>query len=58
MAAVGEGRVVGAFVNFGADVVGPGRILRGNRATFRIGELDGCQSDRVRSSRPTSPARR
>jgi 2-dehydropantoate 2-reductase len=46
--AVGERRVVGAFVNFGADVVGPGRILRGNRATFRIGELDGADSDRVR----------
>jgi 2-dehydropantoate 2-reductase len=47
-AAVGAGRVVGAFVNFGADVVGPGRILRGNRATFRIGELDGAESERVR----------
>jgi 2-dehydropantoate 2-reductase len=47
-AAVGEGRVVAAFVNFGADVVGPGRILRGNRATFRIGELDGTESERVR----------
>ena len=35
VAAVGENRVVGAFVNFGADVVGPGRILRGNRATFQ-----------------------
>ncbi len=48
VAAVGASRVVGAFVNFGADVVGPGRILRGNRATFRIGELDGSDSDRVR----------
>jgi 2-dehydropantoate 2-reductase len=47
-AAVGQERVVGAFVNFGADVVGPGRILRGNRATFMIGELDGSDSDRVR----------
>ena len=47
VAAVGEERVVGAFVNFGADVVGPGRILRGNRATFRIGELDGSD-DRPR----------
>jgi 2-dehydropantoate 2-reductase len=48
VAAVGAERVVGAFVNFGADVVGPGRILRGNRATFRIGELDGSDSERVR----------
>jgi hypothetical protein len=45
--AVGADRVVGAFVNFGADVVAPGRILLGNRATFRIGELDGHQSARV-----------
>jgi 2-dehydropantoate 2-reductase len=48
-AAVGRERVVGAFVNFGADVVGPGRILRGNRAAFFIGELDGADSERVRT---------
>jgi 2-dehydropantoate 2-reductase len=47
-AAVGAERVVGAFVNFGADVVGPGRILRGNRAAFWIGELDGADTPRVR----------
>jgi 2-dehydropantoate 2-reductase len=47
-AAVGRERVVGAFVNFGADVVGPGRIMRGNRAAFWIGELDGADTDRVR----------
>jgi 2-dehydropantoate 2-reductase len=44
--AVGADRVVGAFVNFGADVVAPGRNLVGNRATFRIGELDGHVSAR------------
>ncbi len=48
-AAVGRERVVGAFVNFGADVVGPGRILRGNRASFFIGELDGADTPRVRA---------
>src|SRR6478609_292109 len=48
-AAVGEPRVVGAFVNFGADVISPGRIMLGNRATFRIGELDGTISRRVRA---------
>jgi len=48
-AAVGHERVVGAFVNFGADVVGPGRILRGNRASFFIGELDGADTPRVRA---------
>jgi 2-dehydropantoate 2-reductase len=46
-AAVGERRTVGAFVNFGADLVAPGRILRGNRAAFMIGEPDGRRSDRV-----------
>ena len=38
--AVGRDRVVSAFVNFGADVMAPGRILQGNVGTFRIGELD------------------
>ena len=46
-AALGPGRVVGAVVNFGADVIEPGVVLRGNRATFMIGELDGRTSDRV-----------
>ena len=44
---VGERRVVGAFVNFGADYLGPGRIFLRGRGTFRIGELDGRPSDRV-----------
>lgn len=39
--ALGEGRVVSSFVNFGADVLGPGRIMQGNIATFRVGELKG-----------------
>ena len=46
-ALVGEGRTIGAFVNFGADYLGPGRILVANRATFVIGELDGRRSERV-----------
>jgi 2-dehydropantoate 2-reductase len=45
--AVGADRVVEAFVNFGADVTEPGVVLRGNRATFVIGEPDGTISDRV-----------
>jgi Asp-tRNA(Asn)/Glu-tRNA(Gln) amidotransferase A subunit family amidase len=40
---------VEAFVNFGADVMEPGVVLRGNRGTFMIGELDGTVTDRVRS---------
>src|SRR4051812_6248709 len=37
--AVGRERVVGAFVNFGADVVAPGRIHLGGRGTIRVGDL-------------------
>jgi 2-dehydropantoate 2-reductase len=48
-AAVGPARVVEAFVNFGADVTEPGVILRGNRGTFVIGELDGTLTGRVRA---------
>jgi 2-dehydropantoate 2-reductase len=47
--AVGSDRVVEAFVNFGADVIEPGVVLRGNRGTFMIGELDGTLTDRVRA---------
>ena len=47
--AVGAGRVVEACVNFGADVLEPGVVLRGNRATFVVGEVDGSVTDRVRS---------
>jgi 2-dehydropantoate 2-reductase len=39
--AVGAHRVVSSFVNFGADVLGPGRIVQGNVACFRVGELAG-----------------
>jgi 2-dehydropantoate 2-reductase len=41
VAAVGRTRVLSSFVNFGADVMAPGRIMQGNVATFRVGELDG-----------------
>jgi 2-dehydropantoate 2-reductase len=44
---VGPDRVVEAVVNFGADVLEPGVVLRGNRATFMVGELDGRPSERV-----------
>lgn len=39
--AVGEERVVSSFINVGADYLAPGRILQGNVATFRVGELRG-----------------
>lgn len=48
--AVGRDRVITSFVNFGADVVGPGRIMQGNVATFRVGEPYSAEiSDRVRN---------
>lgn len=45
--AVGADRVVEACVNFGADAIAPGVILRGNRATLMVGETDGSITDRV-----------
>jgi 2-dehydropantoate 2-reductase len=44
---VGEERTVGAFVNFGADWVAPGRIFLGGRGALYVGELDGRRSDRL-----------
>jgi 2-dehydropantoate 2-reductase len=38
---VGQARLIVGFVNFGADVLGPGRIMQGNVGTFRLGELTG-----------------
>jgi 2-dehydropantoate 2-reductase len=38
---VGAGRTMGAFVNYGADWTGPGRILFGNRGAVVVGEIDG-----------------
>jgi 2-dehydropantoate 2-reductase len=46
-AAVGPGRVVVSFVNFGADWLEPGRIMQGNIGTFRVGEPEGAISARV-----------
>jgi 2-dehydropantoate 2-reductase len=45
---VGERRTMGCFVNFGADYLAPGRIMRGNRAAVVVGEIDGSLTDRVR----------
>ncbi|MEO7940659.1 MAG: 2-dehydropantoate 2-reductase N-terminal domain-containing protein, partial [Burkholderiaceae bacterium] len=44
---IGRERTVGCFVNFGADWLGPGRILFGNRAAVAVGELDGSRSARA-----------
>ena len=46
---IGEERVIGAFINFGADFIEPGVIHRGNRAAVVIGELDGQITPRVQA---------
>lgn len=45
--ALGEARVVGAFVNFGADYLGPGVIHYGGRGAVVLGELGGQASARL-----------
>jgi 2-dehydropantoate 2-reductase len=46
---VGERRVMACFVNFGADYLEPGRIMRGNRAAVVVGEPDGAITPRVKA---------
>ncbi len=43
----GATRTMGAFVNFGADWLEPGRILYGNRGAVVVGELDGAATPRA-----------
>jgi 2-dehydropantoate 2-reductase len=45
---LGAARTMGCFVNFGADWLGPGRILFGNRAAVVVGEIDGPPRARTR----------
>jgi 2-dehydropantoate 2-reductase len=44
---LGIENVIGAFINFGADYMAPGRILYGGKGACVLGELDGRRSDRV-----------
>ncbi len=46
-ACVGPERTVGAFVNFGADYLGPGRIMYGGAGALYLGELDGRITPRL-----------
>lgn len=48
---IGAGNVVGGFINFGADIVGPGHIRVGNRGAVVVGELDGIARPRTRAIR-------
>ena len=45
---VGADRTMGCFVNYGADWLGPGEILFGNRAAVVVGEIDGSIRERTR----------
>lgn len=45
---LGAERTMGCFVNFGADWLGPGRVLLGNRAAVVVGEIDGRVLERTR----------
>lgn len=46
-ARIGAQRTVGAFVNFGADYLEPGRVMYGGTGALYLGELDGTISPRV-----------
>lgn len=45
---IGAERTLGCFVNFGADWLGPGEVLYGNRGAVVVGEIDGTIRDRTR----------
>lgn len=46
-AKAGAARTMGAFVNFGADWLAPGRILFGNRGAVVVGEIEGPPQPRT-----------
>jgi 2-dehydropantoate 2-reductase len=46
-ARIGAAKTLGAFVNFGADYLAPGRILYGGKGALYLGELDGRLTPRL-----------
>jgi 2-dehydropantoate 2-reductase len=44
---VGRKRTMGAFINFGADVLEPGVVHFGGRGAVVLGELDGSETERL-----------
>jgi 2-dehydropantoate 2-reductase len=44
---VGEHRVIGCFVNFGADYLEPGVVHYSGRGSVVVGELNGSTTDRI-----------
>ncbi len=46
----GENKTMGAFVNFGADWIEPGKILFGNRGAVVVGEIDKSIRNRTKKT--------
>jgi 2-dehydropantoate 2-reductase len=44
---VGAKRTMGCFVNFGADYLGPGRVIYAGRGAVVVGEIDGAITPRA-----------
>ena len=45
---VGDQRTIGAYLTFGGYFVEPGHIKNGGGGSFKIGEIDGAMTDRIR----------
>lgn len=45
---IGLGRVVGGFINFAADYIGPGHVRYGGAGDYYLGRLDGPADARLR----------
>jgi 2-dehydropantoate 2-reductase len=46
---VGAPRTIGAFLTFGGHWRGPGEVMYGGPGTFRIGEIDGAITPRIKA---------
>ncbi|MBV8650165.1 MAG: 2-dehydropantoate 2-reductase [Alphaproteobacteria bacterium] len=46
---VGPARTMGAFVNFGADYLDPGRVIYAGRGAVVLGEIDGKMTERLKA---------
>jgi 2-dehydropantoate 2-reductase len=46
---VGAARTMGAFVNFGADYLDPGRVIYAGRGAVVLGEIDGKMTQRLKA---------
>ena len=53
---VGPERVIGAFINYGADWIAPGEIQFGNFGAFVLGEMDGAITNRLAALHATIQA--